>query len=101
MSNMQDCKNCENTKWKNHYMVAQQRFDKVVTILSAGTVIAWAITVLCLIATICALIKLQNFIDSFEYVEETTFSIEQDEGINTAIIGGENNEVNNYGTDNN
>lgn len=44
--------------------------------------------------------KVINFINGFEYVEETTYSIEQDDkGINTAIIGGERNEVSVYGTD--
>jgi hypothetical protein len=43
--------------------------------------------------------KVIKFINSFEYVEETTYSIEQDgQGINTAVIGGESNEVN-YGTE--
>jgi hypothetical protein len=36
----------------------------------------------------------------FEYVEETTYSIEQDRGINTAIIG-EENEVSINGTEDN
>lgn len=86
---MNQCKLCDEHIWKNHYMVAQQRFDKVVTRLTIGTIIAFTITVLCLIATICSLVKLEKFINEFEYVEETDIQIEQDcRGENAVIIDG-------------
>ena len=97
---MQDCKSCNNQNWKNHYEFAQKRFDKHIAILSICTLIAFAVTVSCLIATIYTIIRVQRFISSFEYVEETTYTIEQDEGTNTAVIGS-NNEVIVNGTDNN
>lgn len=97
---MPDCKNCSNKDWKNHYIIAQQRFDKQIARLIAITMIAFFIAVACLLATIIALFKFQMFISQFEYVEETTYTIEQDEeGTNTAIIG-EGNEVVVNGTDN-
>lgn len=70
--------------------MAQQRFDKVVSRLVIGTIIAFMIAVGCLIATICVIFKFQAFINQFEYVEETTYEIEQDEGINQAVIGNNN-----------
>ena len=97
---MPDCKNCSNKDWKNHYVVAQQRFDKQIARLIVITMIAFFIAVACLLATIIALFKFQMFISQFEYVEETTYTIEQDDaGTNTAVIG-ENNEVVVNGTDN-
>lgn len=101
---MPDCKFCkemDDSLWKNHYMKSQQRFDKVVAALTIGTIIAYTITILCLIATICVIVKFQAFIEGFEYVEETEYEITQDDGINTAIIDGQDNEVSIYGTINN
>ena len=98
---MPDCKNCTNNNWKNHYLMAQQRFDKVVSRLVIGTIMAFTITVICLIATICVILKFQAFVSSFEYVEETTYEIEQDrDGVNTAIIGTGNEVVLNGTIDN-
>ena len=88
---MPDCKNCNGQNWKNHYLMAQQRFDKVLARLTIGSIIAYVIVVVCLIATICAIFKFQAFIESFEYVEETVYEVEQDDrGINTAVIGNTN-----------
>lgn len=84
---MPDCKNCENIQWKNHYLMAQQRFDKVIGRLVVGTIIAFTIAVCCLVATICAIFKCINFINEFEYVEETEIQIEQDwHGDNRVIL---------------
>lgn len=91
---MLDCKNCSNVEWKNHYVLAQQRFDKQLARLLVVSIIAFFVAVICLIASLVVIIRFQMFIQSFEYVEETTYTIEQDEGTNTAIIGGESNEVN-------
>lgn len=46
-------------------------------------------------------IQTQKFINDFEYVEETAFEIKQTDGVNTAIIGGNGEEVNIYGPENN
>lgn len=91
---MLDCKNCSNIEWKNHYVMAQSRFDKQLARLLIVSIIAFFVAVICLIASLVVIIRFQMFIQSFEYVEETTYTIEQDEGTNTAIIGGESNEVN-------
>lgn len=91
---MLDCKNCSNVEWKNHYIMAEKRFDKQLARLLVVSIIAFFVAVICLIASLVVIIRFQMFIQSFEYVEETTYTIEQDEGTNTAIIGGESNEVN-------
>lgn len=91
---MLDCKNCSNIEWKNHYIMAEKRFDKQLARLLVVSIIAFFVAVICLIASLVVIIRFQMFIQSFEYVEETTYTIEQDEGTNTAIIGGESNEVN-------
>jgi ribosomal protein S8 len=84
---MPDCKNCENINWKNHYLMAQERFDKVLTKLTIGTVVAFTIAIICLISTICVILKFERFIDEFEYVEETEIQIEQDwRGDNRVIL---------------
>lgn len=98
---MPDCRVCHEEKfWKNHFMIAQQRFDKAVAAATIGIIIAFTVTVLCLVATICVIIRFQAFIAQFEYYEETEYTIEQSEGINTAIIGDENGVIIN-GTENN
>ena len=86
-----DCRHCtDRDNWKNHYIVAQERFDKVVARLTIGTIIAYTITILCLLATIATLWRVQKFINEFEYVEETEISIEQDcRGENTIILDDE------------
>lgn len=98
---MPDCKNCSNKDWKNHYMMAQERFDKHIAKLVIVSTVSFVIAVMCLIATIIVICKFQIFISQFEYVEETTYTIEQDDdGVNTAIIGGDNEVVINGTNDN-
>lgn len=98
---MPNCRNCISEEiWKNHYLESQRRFDKVVSVLSMWTIIAFTVAVACLVATIIVIVRFQAFISNFEYYEETEYTIEQDEGINTAVIGSEN-EVNVYGTEDN
>lgn len=98
---MPDCKICENKKWKEMYIMAQQRFDKVVIRLTIGSIIAFTIAILCLMATICTIIKVQRFINNFEYVEETELEINQDSyGYNTAVIGDRNEVINSNGSKN-
>ena len=80
---------CENRKWKEMYIMAQQRFDKVVTRLTIGSIVAFTIAILCLMATICTIIKVQRFINEFEYVEETEVEIQQDwRGDNSVVLNG-------------
>lgn len=96
---MINCKECENKYWKQMYTTAVKRFDDVIMKLTIAVIIAFTISVACLITTICALIRTQNFVSRFEYVEETSVEIEQDSGgTNTAIIG---SGVNFYGTKDN
>ena len=100
MENKQ-CYNCHiEAEWQKHYILAVQRFDKSLNKALAVTVIAVVVSLICIIITAIFGMKVIKFINSFEYVEETTYSIEQDDqGINTAVIGGDN-EVNvNYGTE--
>lgn len=98
---MPDCKNCSNKDWKNHYMMAQKRFDKQIAKLVIVSTVSFAIAVMCLIVTIIVICKFQMFISEFEYVEETEVEISQDLcGENTAIIG-DGNEVISYGAKNN
>lgn len=96
------CFNCHiEAEWQKHYILAVQRFDKSLNKALAVTMIAVIVSLICIIITAFVGMKVINFINSFEYVEETSYSIEQDgEGINTAIIGGESNEVK-YGAEDN
>lgn len=87
---MPDCKVCENQKWKEHYMMAQQRFDKVLVRLTVGFVLAFTVMMLCVFITTLMVIKTQKFISEFEYVEETEIEVEQNsEGENFALITNE------------
>lgn len=84
---MFDCKSCENQKWKSMYITAQQRFDATVTKLTIGFVILLTVTFICLITTTFLVIRVQDFIESFEYVEETEIQIEQDcNGHNVVVL---------------
>ena len=95
------CYNCHvEAEWQKRYILAARRFDKSLNKALAVTMIAVIVSLICIIITAFMAMKIIRFINGFEYVEETTYSIEQDdEGINTAIIGGESNEVNVYGTE--
>jgi hypothetical protein len=92
---MSDCKTCENKKWKDNYVLAQQRFDKYMTKAAIGLVIAFTIAIICLLVTTCLLLKTLKFINEFEYVEETCYQIEQDcHGENTVILNEKEVETN-------
>lgn len=80
--------------------MAQERFDKVMSRMIVGTIIAFTIAILCLVATICVIFKFEKFISEFEYVEETVYEVDQDDGVNTAILGSNDVEVVLNGTDN-
>lgn len=96
------CFNCHvEAEWQKHYIMAVKRFDKSLNKALAVTMVSVIMMLICLVITAYLCMKVISFINEFEYVEETTYSIEQDgQGINTAVIGGEGNEVN-YGTENN
>ena len=97
---MSDCRNCENKKWKEHYIMAQERFDKYMTMALVGLVIIFTVMVVCLFVTVCMVIKTQKFINQFEYVEETAIEIQQDcHGTNTVVLGENEAEVVANGTD--
>lgn len=82
--------------------MAVKRFDSNLQKATAVTMISVIVMLICIIITALTVMHMIKFINSFEYVEETTYSIEQDsEGINTAMIGGESNEVKIYGAEDN
>lgn len=95
------CKSCYvEAEWQKRYLIAVKRFDKSIQKAMTITMIAVIVALLCVIITAYLGMKVVKFMSDFEYVEETTYSIEQDRGINTAIIG-EENEVNINGTEDN
>lgn len=95
-----DCKECENQYWKQMYITAAQRFDTVLARIIALFVVIVVIMMICVFATILICIRTHRFIENFEYVEETEVEITQDDGINAAVVGSDN-EVNINGTENN
>lgn len=87
---MPECRNC-NSEWRKCYEEAVLRFDKALNKAIIVTLVSLIIAFICIIATISIGIRTQRFIASFEYVEETEVEITQDsEGINTAVVGDEN-----------
>ena len=94
---MPECKSC-NQIWQQRYNEAVRRFDKSLNKAIAVMLIAIVISFVCIIATISIAIRTQNFISQFEYVEETNVEIEQNEGINSAIVGN-GSEVTVYGAE--
>ena len=95
------CTTCAiEAEWRDRYLIAEKRFDKAIRQAELITLLAVAAALICFIVTVFFSMKVIDFINSFEYVEEIAYSIEQDdEGTNTAIIGSENEVVIN-GTDN-
>lgn len=95
------CKSCYvEAEWQKRYLIAVKRFDKSIQKAMTITMIAVIVALLCVIITAYLGMKVVKFMSDFEYVEETTYTIEQDRGINTAVIG-EENEVNINGTEDN
>lgn len=98
---MNECQKCAKENYKQLYIESKQTFEKQIFTLTATLYILIGIVVFCLILTIITEIKVVNFINGFEYVEETEYEISQDNsGTNVAVIG-ERNEVNTYGADRN
>ncbi len=84
---MPDCKSCENQKWKEMYIMSQQKFDAIITKLTIGFIILSTVTIVCFTVAAFLLAKTQKFINEFEYVEETEMHIEQDcRGNNTIVL---------------
>lgn len=95
---MPDCIKCSNI-WKERYYAAEKSYTTMINRLILIALTSALITFVCIILTLYFGIKTQRFISGFEYVEETSYEIEQHEGQNAAIIGNES-EVNIvYGTD--
>lgn len=85
-----NCRDCESMYWKQMYLTAEKRFDKVQAKLILISIIMCVLMCICVFITALACIRTQRFIAEFEYVEETQIDIEQDsEGENLAVIGGE------------
>ena len=96
---MNECQKCAKENYKQLYIESKQTFEKQIFTLTATLYILIGIVVFCLILTITTEIKVVNFINNFEYVEETEYEISQDSsGTNVAVIG-EKNEVKTYGAE--
>lgn len=96
---MPNCNRC-NSEWQERYIIAAERFDKALNKAIIVSLISAIIALICIIITIFYGIRIQNFISTFEYVEETEVEIEQNEGINTAVVGDENEVKIKNGTEN-
>lgn len=86
---MPNCNRC-NSEWQERYIIAAERFDKALNKAIIVSLISAIIALICIIITIFYGIRTQNFISTFEYVEETEVEIKQNEGINTAVLGDKN-----------
>ena len=95
MQELKKCNSCAiEAEWRERYLLAEKRFDKAIRQAELITLLAVIVGLTCVIITVFFGMKVMTFINDFEYVEETTYTIEQDDqGFNTAIIGGEGNEV--------
>lgn len=81
---MDRCNVCQQ-EWKERYNLSVQRFDRQINRCMAITVVAVIISMFCIIITALCVAKTIQFINSFEYVEETL--IEQDgNGKNIAVL---------------
>ena len=82
---MNRCDSCNN-EWKARYIIAERRFDKAITIAIAVTIISATMGLVAVILTALCVIRTQNFINQFEYVEETVIS-QYGDGQNVAVLG--------------
>lgn len=81
---MDRCNVCQQ-EWRERYNLSVQRFDRQINRCMAITVVAVIISMFCIIITALCVAKTIEFIDSFEYVEETL--VEQDgNGQNIAVL---------------
>ena len=95
------CYDCRlGAEWKDRYIIAVKRFDSNLQKAIVVTMVSVIVALICTIITTLTVMYVVEFVNSFEYVEETTYSIEQNnKGTNTAVIGGER--VNIYGAEDN
>lgn len=91
------CTECS-AEWRERYIMAENRFDAALQKANFVALISAVVALLCIFATILFGVKTMRFINSFEYYEETEYEITQDSGINTVVIG-EENEVHTYGAE--
>jgi prolipoprotein diacylglyceryltransferase len=82
---MNRCDSCYN-EWKARYIIAERRFDKAIAIAIAVTIISATMGLVAVILSALCVIRTQNFINQFEYVEETIVS-QDGNGTNVAVIG--------------
>ena len=82
---MNRCDSCNN-EWKARYIIAERRFDKAIAIAIAVTIISATMGLVAVILSALCVIRTQNFINQFEYVEETVIS-QDGSGNNVAVIG--------------
>lgn len=84
------CEVCSQ-EWRERYMIAAQRFDRQINIATTVTTIAVIVSMFCIIiAAVCVAVTI-NFINGFEYVEETETVVQQDgNGQNIAVLVGQN-----------
>lgn len=93
MSEPMRCDSCkQGDAWEHCYHESRKDFKTALRM-------AWIAAIACCIATVASCIvtykcakDYQQFVAQFEYVEETTYQIVQDDGVNTAVIG-DGNEV--------
>ncbi len=81
---MDRCEICSK-EWRQRYEIAVSRFDRALTVACTVTIISVGIALACIIIAALCVAKTHEFINQFEYVEETV--IEQDgSGQNVAVM---------------
>ena len=85
------CDVCKKDKeWHERYNLACERFDRALHTALTVTIIALCVAMISIILSTLCLAKTLEFINEFEYVEETV--VEQDgSGKNIAVLIGDNN----------
>ena len=81
---MDKCEVCSK-EWQERYNLAVKRFDKSLNLAMTITIVSICVALTSIILTAICVSKTLNFINEFEYVEETI--VEQDgNGQNVAVI---------------
>ena len=81
---MDKCEVCSK-EWQERYNLAVKRFDKSLNLAMTITIVSICVALTSIILTAICVSKTINFINEFEYVEETI--VEQDgNGQNVAVI---------------
>lgn len=80
------CESCS-AEFQERYNTAVRRFDHQIQICTVVTIIAICSAIVSFLVTAFCVVKTLEFINGFEYVEETEYSIEQDgDGKNIAVL---------------